>query len=126
MDGDCVKSWCTAALEREQGHLLQGLARGLPSLAALGDLHRHVGRLAALVTVLEALAEPQQGAAGGAAGADAGSTLPLALARQLHQCVQVGCLLKYSLLSSSTCSRSICSRHSDRGMHKVFFGRGVL
>jgi hypothetical protein len=104
MDGDCVKTWCSAVLEREQHHILQCLSRGLASLGAAGDLHRHVGCLAALVTVLEALAQP--GAEAPAAAAD--SAPPLLVARQLHQCAQVHLPLLV-LLSALPCALIIAA-----------------
>ena len=54
-------------------HDLQGLSRGLSSLAGAGRLHEAVGRLAALALILEALQAGEQ-----------------QLARQLHQCATVG------------------------------------
>ena len=51
---------------------MQGLSRGLSSLAGAGRLHEAVGRLAALALILEALQAGEQ-----------------QLARQLHQCAMV-------------------------------------
>lgn len=80
-----MKKWCHAALEREHSHILQGLTRGLASLATRGDLYRHVGRLNSLVSILEALNEPAEPTS----HAQPQPSRELVLAQQLHQCAQV-------------------------------------
>ncbi|BDA43683.1 E3 ubiquitin-protein ligase HOS1 [Coccomyxa sp. Obi] len=85
LDGECVKKWCHAALEREHSHILQGLTRGLASLASQGELYRHVGRLTSLVSILEALGEPAEPIS----HAQPHPSRELVLAQQLHQCAQV-------------------------------------
>lgn len=85
LDGECVKKWCHSALEREHSHILQGLTRGLASLATKGDLYRHVGRLTSLVSILEALGQPAEHTT----AAPAQSSRELVLAQQLHQCALV-------------------------------------
>lgn len=66
--------------------MMQGLARGLGSLAGAGQLGRHVARLGSLARIIEALHPAAQDTAGAA-------QLPpdLQLAQQLHQCAQVSC-----------------------------------
>lgn len=80
-----MKKWCHAALEREHSHILQGLTRGLASLATQGELYRHVGRLTSLVSILEALGEPAELNS----HAQPQPSRELILAQQLHQCAQV-------------------------------------
>jgi hypothetical protein len=84
LDGECVMKWTQAALEREENHILQGLSRGLSSLATLGELHKHVGRLSCLVSILEALLQPATGEASAKQDLQ-----PLQRAQQLHQCAKV-------------------------------------
>ncbi len=105
MDGECVAKWCAGALERAQAHILQGLGRGLASLASAGGISNHVGRLGALVAVLEALEQPQPRDApgdGGAGPPPAPPDGPLAAARRLHQCAQVPC--------QHPCSQPACAQ----------------
>ncbi|EIE19378.1 hypothetical protein COCSUDRAFT_44718 [Coccomyxa subellipsoidea C-169] len=85
LDGECVKKWCHSALEREHSHILQGLTRGLASLATKGDLYRHVGRLISLVSILEALGQPSEPSG----AAQTQDSRELILAKQLYQCALV-------------------------------------
>ena len=62
---------------------MQGLSRGLASLASAGQLGKHVARLGALTLIIEALhpASPER--------APAQLPADLQLAQQLHQCAMV-------------------------------------
>lgn len=72
----------------------QGLSSGLASLAGVGQLHKHVARLGALVLIIEALhpAQPE--------GTPAQLPADLQLAQQLHQCAMV-CWTSYSFPCSA-------------------------
>lgn len=83
LDGECVKKWASTALEREENHILQGLSRGFASMSTLGELHRHVGSLSALASILEALLQPAMGQT------TSSPAEPLHRAQQLYQCAQV-------------------------------------
>lgn len=103
-----MKKWCHSALEREHGHILQGLTRGLASLATQGGLYRHVGRLTSLVSILEALGEPAEPTS----HAQAQPSRELILAQQLHQCAQV---------SPSLANRNVCISPTFFGMYMPSF-----